>query len=129
MQRRETDRVCHADAVGGALFWPATVLLAGLVLAGPGWAQPSVQTSPVPGVQGPAQGTAPQQQVPEVIHPNSGQAGASGQSTQTVPRNGVITPPPTAGSGASVIKPPATGSMPVIAPPGSAGGTTSAVPK
>lgn len=104
-------------------WWAWAVFIAGVAAAVPVFAQPSTQASPVPGMQGPAQGTAPQGPVPEVIRPSGGVGG------QSIPSNGVISPPAPSGASTTVIKPPATGTMPVIHPPGSVGGPGGVVPK
>ncbi len=101
----------------GVILWIWAFVVASAVTAGPGLAQPSTQSSPVPGLQGPAQGAAPQQQLPEVIRPGP------------LPKNGVITPPSNSTANTPVIKPPLSGTMPVIPPPGSAGGPRAVVPK
>jgi hypothetical protein len=102
----------------------SALAVAGILAGSPVCAQPSVQASPVPGAEGPAQGAAPQQQVPEVVRPGSGRSEGGGQAPA---RGGVIAPPAGTVERTPVITPPAVGTMPVIQPPanGGAGGAVS----
>ena len=115
-------------------WWLWALVAAGLIAAMPSWAQ-STATPPVPGVQGPAVGAAPQEQVPEVVKPRPGQDGTPRadqpqvDGAKPIPDSGVITPPASSAGSSAVIRPPATGTMPIIPPPGSLGGQGGVVPK
>lgn len=73
----------------------------------------------------------PQSQSP-TIPPSGGANGATprsenpltdGGGVRPIPDSGVIRPPASSGETTPVIKPPATGTMPVIPPPGATGDT------
>jgi hypothetical protein len=76
---------------------------------------------------------APKDTIPEVVAPHdpstTGSTGSGGTLSDKLEKSdGVIKPPPNAGSG-MVIKPPVTGTMPVIPPPGSPGGNPRVDPR
>lgn len=117
-------------------WWGLAVVVGGVMAVVPGWAQVGSQ---VPG-------TAPA--VPEVVNPStsaptlpqgnddtltpvprSDNSQVGGGGARPVPDNGVIAPPVPGAGSAMVIKPPVTGSMPVIRPPGTSGGVGGGVPK
>ena len=132
-------------------WWAWALLAGGLIAAMPTFAQtdasPGAGTlSPVPGVQGPAEGAAPTGQVPEVVKPlgsatlppgnDSGTGGVPLSENpqvgggRAIPDSGVIVPPVNGTVATTpVIRPPSTGTTPVIPPPGSPGGERGVVPK
>ena len=125
----------RADA---APWWVWAALAGGVLAAAPVWAQaPTVpekiepraippggggdRGATVPGGD-PGSGAAPPGNDAPGLAPGEGAPGSG------VPNSGVISPP-TLGAPGAVIRPPATGTMPVIPPPGSPGGDRSVVPK
>lgn len=107
------------------LVW--VLLVAGLLLSVPVWAQsvpevvrPRSESPILP--PGPSDGPAPR--------PRSENPLAESGVGRPIPDTGVITPPASAlGSPTTVIRPPADSAMPVIPPPGSAGGAPGVVPR
>ena len=97
------------------------IVLAAFVMAGPAVGQVVPErlapgaTVP-PGAGGDGAATTPRSESP--LAPLTG--------SRPVPDAGVLAPP---GDGSPVIRPPATGTMPVIPPPGSPGGDPTVVPK
>ena len=123
------------------LKWTVLVplALAGSITAAHGQANPPAPATPPGG-----QPTAPAEIQPG--HPADGTPATSGSGSQTaVPaplppsagadtpggsaRNGVIRPPPVAGDTGMTSGAPPVGTMPVIPPPGTAGGNQRVVPK
>ena len=114
----------HAEPISPWVWAGAGVIL--LALAGTAMGQPvpevvkppaagqSLTTPPTPGSTG---GAAPRSENPL----------ADSGAARPVPDSGVIRPPATGSM--PVIPPPAAGTMPVIPPPGTAGGERGVVPK
>ena len=121
-----------------APWWMWAALAGGLLATAPAWAQaPTVpeQVQPravPPGTGGdrgatvpggdPGRGASPPGNDTPGLAPGEGAPGSG------VPNSGVVRPPVLGAPGA-VIRPPATGTMPVIPPPGTPGGDRTVVPK
>jgi hypothetical protein len=115
--------------------WWALITLALAAAAAPSWGQTGSATP------------TPDPTLPEVVRPRSDTPtlppGNDGRTTaqprsenpqvegnvRPVPDSGVIAPPVSGMGTTPVIRPPATGTMPVIPPPGAAGGEKGVVPK
>lgn len=106
-----------------ALWWFWAIFAAGLLSLAPVRAQTAVvpeREAPTlpPRAGGDQELSTPRSETPE----------APLDGSRPVPDRGVVTPPSVGGS-TPVIRPPSVGTMPVIPPPGSAGGDKSVVPK
>lgn len=116
-----------SDRRDPGMAWLAwAVIGAGVALSGPvlGQSVPEVvrPRSDAPALpSGPSDGQA--------VRPRSENPLADGGGVRPIPDSGVVAPPAAGLGSTPVIKPPVTGPMPVIPPPGAPGGDRSVVPK
>lgn len=114
-------------------WWGWVLVAGGLIAAVPSWGQGGVPQSPGGVVP---EAVRPRSSSPTIPQGNDGSVMPVPKSDDTqvnggrpVPDRGVIVPPISGMGTTPVIRPPAAGGMPVIPPPGSAGGDKGVVPK